>query len=81
MSEGITSFVGLDVHQDSIAVGLAPEGREEPRFIGTVAPHFAALSKCGHLARALMMRVCPLRATQLLTKLSQFFIDPFALGF
>jgi transposase len=45
MNEAITSFVGLDVHHDSIAVGSAPEGREEPRFLGTVVPQWAALSK------------------------------------
>ena len=45
MSEAITSFVGLDVHLDSIAVGSAPAGREEPRFLGTVVPQWAALSK------------------------------------
>lgn len=45
MSEAITSFVGLDVHHDSIAVGAAPEGREEPHFLGTVAPQWSALSK------------------------------------
>src|SRR5882757_2905754 len=45
MSEAITSFVGLDVHHDSIAVGAAPEGREEPRFVGTVVPQWATLSK------------------------------------
>src|SRR5580700_11311492 len=45
MNEVITSFVGLDVHQDSIAVGLAPEGREEPRFLGTVVPQWAVLSR------------------------------------
>src|SRR5450755_3112912 len=35
LSEAIISFVGLDVHHDSIAGGSAPEGREEPRFFGT----------------------------------------------
>jgi transposase len=45
MSKIITSFVGLDVHMDSIAVGVAPTGRQEPHFVGTVAPQWAALSK------------------------------------
>ncbi len=45
MSNFITSFVGLDVHQDSIAIGVAPAGREEPRFVGTVAPQWASLCK------------------------------------
>ena len=47
MSEVITSFVGLDVHKDCIAVGLAPEGREEPRFLGTVAALSKTLSRLG----------------------------------
>jgi len=34
MKETITSFVGLDVHKDSIAVAEA--GRQAPLFIGTV---------------------------------------------
>jgi len=48
----ITSFVGLDVHKDSIAMGLAPTGREPPRFVGTVVPHWSALCKAlGRLGR------------------------------
>jgi len=45
MSEAITSFVGLDVHQDGIAIAVAAAGREPPRFVGTVAPQTAALGK------------------------------------
>ena len=45
MQKRITSFVGLDVHKDSIAVGVAPTGSEEPRFVGTVAPQWAPLCK------------------------------------
>lgn len=46
MSKPITSFVGLDVHIDSIAMGVAAAmGREEPHFVGTVAPQWGALSK------------------------------------
>lgn len=45
MNKPITSFVGLDVHYDSIAVGAAPAGRVEPHFVGTVAPQWGALSK------------------------------------
>lgn len=38
VSKPITSFVGLDVHIDSIAMGVAAAmGREEPHFVGTVA--------------------------------------------
>lgn len=43
--DNFSSFVGLDVHQDSIAVGVAPAGREQPRFVGTVAPQWAPLCK------------------------------------
>lgn len=45
MSKPITSFVGLDVHQSTVAVAVASAGREEPRFVGTVAPQWGALSK------------------------------------
>jgi transposase len=46
----ITSFVGLDVHKDTIAMAVAEAGREAPRFVGTVTPHWAQLSKAlGHL--------------------------------
>ena len=34
MSKPITSFVGLDAHADSIAIGIAPSGRQEPHFVG-----------------------------------------------
>jgi hypothetical protein len=33
MDKTITSFVGLDVHKDSIAMGIAPIGREAARFV------------------------------------------------
>jgi transposase len=45
MDKIITSFVGLDVHKDSIAVGVAPVGRERARFVGTVVPQWAPLCK------------------------------------
>ena len=45
MSKVITSFVGLDVHYDSIALGVAPVGREPPHFVGTVAPQWVSLCK------------------------------------
>jgi transposase len=45
MKETITSFVGLDVHKDSIAVAVAQAGRQAPRFIGTVVPRLASLRK------------------------------------
>lgn len=45
MKETITSFVGLDVHKDSIAVAVAQAGRQAPRFVGTVAPRLPSLHK------------------------------------
>jgi transposase len=36
MSENITTFVGLDVHKESIAIAVAATGREKPQFVGTV---------------------------------------------
>lgn len=41
----ITSFAGLDVHKDSIAIAAAETGRDAPRFIGTVGPDLAQLLK------------------------------------
>ena len=45
MKETITSFVGLDIHKDSIAIAVAEAGRAAPRFIGTMAPELAQLCK------------------------------------
>lgn len=45
MQEAITSYVGLDVHKDSIAIAVAQAGREAPRFVGTVGPEFSGLCK------------------------------------
>lgn len=45
MSERITSFIGLDMHIDSVAIGIAPRGRQEPHFVGTVPPQWGSLSK------------------------------------
>jgi transposase len=45
MDEFTTSFVGLDVHKDSIAVAVAEAGREGPRFIGTTTPELTKLLK------------------------------------
>lgn len=45
MNETITSYVGLDIHKDSIAVAVAEAGRSTPRFIGTVPPDLATLCK------------------------------------
>jgi transposase len=45
MKETITSYVGLDVHKDSVAIAIAEAGRSAPRFIGTTAPELATLCK------------------------------------
>ena len=45
MDDDTTAFVGLDVHKDSIAVGLAEAGRAAPRFLGTCGPQLRQLLK------------------------------------
>jgi transposase len=59
MKETITSFVGLDIHKDSIAIAVAEAGRSAPRFVGTTVPTLAslckALSRCAQPTRALVV--------------------------
>jgi transposase len=45
MQELITGFVGLDAHADSTAIAVAEIGRTAPRFVGTVGPRIAELTK------------------------------------
>jgi len=45
MKETITSYVGLDIHKDSIAIAVAEAGRSAPRFIGTTPPELATVCK------------------------------------
>jgi transposase len=45
MSENITTFVGLDVHKESIAIAVAGTGREKPQFVGTVGATLKELLK------------------------------------
>lgn len=45
MDDDIRTYVGLDVHKDSIAVAAAEPGRAAPRFVGTVGPQFSQLLK------------------------------------
>lgn len=52
MDENITGFVGLDVHKESIAIGVADAGRAAPRFVGTIGPTRAELEKAlAHVGR------------------------------
>jgi transposase len=53
MSEGIITFVGLDVHKESIAIAVACAGREAPRFVGSIGPSLRELLKAlSHLGPA-----------------------------
>ncbi|TDF99173.1 IS110 family transposase, partial [Paenibacillus piri] len=40
-----TKYVGLDVSKETIAVAIADEGREAPRFWGTITNTEAAVRK------------------------------------
>lgn len=59
MKEPITSFVGLDIHKDSIAIAVAEAGRSTPRFVGTTVPTLAslckALGRCAQPRRTLVV--------------------------
>lgn len=45
MNEPSTTFIGLDAHAESIAIGVAEPGRAAARFVGTVGPRVAELTK------------------------------------
>jgi transposase len=45
VKEPITSYVGLDIHKDSVAVAIAQAGRDAPQFIGTTAANLAQVCK------------------------------------
>ena len=45
MEKHSTVFVGLDVHKESTAIGVAGVGRTAGRFVGTVGPRVAELLK------------------------------------
>jgi len=59
MHETITSYVGLDIHKDSIAVAVAEAGRSSARFLGTTAPTIkalcSALKRCGPVDQTLVV--------------------------
>jgi transposase len=45
VNETSTSYVGRDIHKDSIAIAIAEAGRATPRFIGTINPLPSELCK------------------------------------
>lgn len=58
MHEGITTYIGLDVHKDSIAIAAASMDREVPHFVGTVRPDFKQVRKAlGHYGSASSLQV------------------------
>jgi transposase len=59
MKDAITSYVGLDIHKDSIAIVVAEAGRAAPRFIGTTPSEPAvlcrALTRCATRSSTLVV--------------------------
>ena len=45
VKEAITSYVGLDIHKDSVAIAIADACRAAPRFVGTIKPVPSELCK------------------------------------
>lgn len=45
MKEPITSYVGLDIHKDSVAIAIADAGRAAPHFLGTTPATLAGVAK------------------------------------
>jgi transposase len=56
VKEPTTSYIGLDIHKESVALAIADSDRAEPRFIGTINPVPAELCKA-------MRRVCTKETT------------------
>jgi transposase len=57
MSENTASFVGLDVHKDSIAIGVTDGADPAPRFVGTVACEVQLLKALAKLGRPAQLYV------------------------
>jgi transposase len=59
MDETITSYVGLDAHAESSAIGVAAAGElTAPRFLGTVGAKFSQLTKAlGRLGKPSALRI------------------------
>ncbi len=59
MGERITSFIGLDAHAESNAIGVADAGQmTTPRFLGTVGAKFSELTKAlGKVGKAGELRI------------------------
>jgi hypothetical protein len=59
MDENITSYVGLDAHAESSAIGVAEAGEiSAPRFLGTVGAKFSELTKAlGKVGRPSALRI------------------------
>ena len=45
MKETITSYIGLDIHKESVAIAVAQAGRTAPRFVGTTPSDLASVCK------------------------------------
>jgi transposase len=59
MDEIITSYVGLDAHAESSAIGVADAGEiTAPRFLGTVGAKFSELTKAlGKVGKPSALRI------------------------
>jgi len=42
-----TKYIGLDVSKQKIAIAIAEEGRQDPRYWGSIPPHQGSRTKVG----------------------------------